>query len=58
MEVAWSSEAFVSYHKTTRRHKPEDLNLNLQRRENLITGKFTLHLFQTPTCIMNCSLKT
>jgi hypothetical protein len=35
MEVARSSEMFVSYHNTTRCHSPEDLDLNLHRPENL-----------------------
>jgi hypothetical protein len=32
-----SSETLVSYHNTTQRHNPEDLNLNLHRRESLKT---------------------
>jgi hypothetical protein len=35
MEAARSSETLVSYRNTARRHNPEDLDLNLQRSENL-----------------------
>jgi hypothetical protein len=30
MEAAWTSEMFVSYHNTTWRHKPEDLDMKLK----------------------------
>jgi hypothetical protein len=35
MEAAKSYETSVSYHNTTLRHEPEDLDLNLYGRENL-----------------------
>jgi hypothetical protein len=41
MEAAMPSETSVSYHNTTRRHNPEQLDVNLHHRENykpLITG--------------------
>jgi hypothetical protein len=34
MEAARSSETSVSYRETTRHNHPEDLDLNLHRREN------------------------
>jgi len=34
-ETAWTSEMVEYYHNPTRRHNPEELDLNLHRRENL-----------------------
>jgi hypothetical protein len=38
MEAAWPTETLISYHNTTKRHKPGDLEMKLQRHENLITN--------------------
>jgi hypothetical protein len=35
MEAAWTSETSVSYHNTTGRHHPKDLDLKNHRRESL-----------------------
>jgi hypothetical protein len=35
MEAAKDSETLVSYRNAKQRHNPEDLDLNLHRRENL-----------------------
>jgi hypothetical protein len=35
METVWSSEEMVSCHNTIRRHNPEDVELNLHRRDNV-----------------------
>jgi hypothetical protein len=40
MEAARTPETSVSYHKTTRRHNPEDLDLKHHCHENLKTRSF------------------
>jgi hypothetical protein len=35
MKTAWTSQTTTSFHNTTQRHNPEDLDLNLHHRKNL-----------------------
>jgi len=47
MEATRSSETFISYRNTTRRHKPEELYVNLHGRGNPKSRKFVLVYSQT-----------
>jgi hypothetical protein len=45
METTMTTEMFVSYHNTTWRHIPEDLDLNLDGRESFKSRIVNIYLF-------------
>jgi len=52
MEAAGTSETLVSYRSTTRRYNPEDLDVNLYRRKNLVSRLSVSHEIRVRK--MNC----
>jgi Co/Zn/Cd efflux system component len=52
IEAARSSETLVSYHDTTQHQNPKDLDMDLQRRENLRIRKTTFFLLILLACFI------
>jgi len=44
VETPWSSETSISCHNMTRYHNPEDHDINLHRRENLMSRLNLTHM--------------
>jgi hypothetical protein len=47
MEATWTYETFVSYHDTTGRHTPKDLDLNLHCSESLKSRLYNENCWKT-----------
>jgi len=62
MEAALSSGKLVSYHNTTQRHNPKDLDLNLHRRESVSRSgshiKLLFSVYPRGRCISQWELRT